>query len=164
MLIHNTHTPGTVVIVWQLNLQPPMYMQSVLITTVVVSLNPARGEMFSIQHCVIKFVSDLRQVYGTMVSFTNKTDPHDVTEILLKVALNTITLTRAHQILLLITFINNKSMGSPSYFTLDRRTLIYIIVYENFFLYNLIPRQEQEYYESSSIQLCLIMCFSIVVK
>ena len=30
---------------------------------------------------------------GTPVSFTNKTDRHDMTEILLKVALNTITLT-----------------------------------------------------------------------
>jgi hypothetical protein len=30
---------------------------------------------------------------GTLVSFTNKTDHHDITEILLKVALNTITLT-----------------------------------------------------------------------
>jgi hypothetical protein len=28
---------------------------------------------------------------GTPVSSTNKTDPHDITEILLKVALNTIT-------------------------------------------------------------------------
>jgi hypothetical protein len=30
---------------------------------------------------------------GTLVSFTNKTDRHDITELLLKVALNTITLT-----------------------------------------------------------------------
>ena len=47
-----------------------------------------------------KFVSDLRQVSGflrvlrfspgTPVSSTNKTDCHDITEILLKVALNTI--------------------------------------------------------------------------
>jgi hypothetical protein len=46
------------------------------------------------QHNVIKFVSDLRQVggflRGTPVSSTNKTDRHDITEILLKVALNTI--------------------------------------------------------------------------
>jgi hypothetical protein len=32
-------------------------------------------------------------VTGTLVSSTNKTDCHDTTEILLKVALNTITLT-----------------------------------------------------------------------
>jgi hypothetical protein len=51
--------------------------------------------VYSIQHYVIKFVSDLRQVGGypgTPVSSTNKTDCHDITEILLKVALNTITL------------------------------------------------------------------------
>jgi len=50
-----------------------------------------------IQHYVIKFVSDLWQVGGfflcTPVSSTNKTDRHDITEILLKVALNTIFLT-----------------------------------------------------------------------
>ena len=40
------------------------YMQSVPITTKVVSLNPTRGEVYSIQHYVIKFVSDLRQVGG----------------------------------------------------------------------------------------------------
>ena len=31
---------------------------------------------------------------GTLISSTNKTDHHDITEILLKVALNTITITR----------------------------------------------------------------------
>jgi hypothetical protein len=43
---------------------------------------------------VIKFVSDLRQIGspGTLVSSTNKTDCHDITEILLKVVLNTINL------------------------------------------------------------------------
>jgi hypothetical protein len=48
-----------------------------------------------LQHYVIKFVSDLRQVGrwfspGPPVSSTNKTDRHDITEILLKVVLNTI--------------------------------------------------------------------------
>ena len=33
---------------------------------------------------------------GTLVSFTNKTDSHDIAEILLKVALNTVTLTLKH--------------------------------------------------------------------
>ena len=46
---------------------------------------------------VIKFVSDLRQVggfsLGTPVYSTNNTDSHDINEILLRVALNTITLT-----------------------------------------------------------------------
>ena len=39
-------------------------MQSVPITTNVVSSNPAHGEVYSIQNYVIKFVSDLRQVSG----------------------------------------------------------------------------------------------------
>jgi hypothetical protein len=39
-------------------------MQSVPITTTVVSLNPVHGEVYSIQHYVIKFVSDLQQVGG----------------------------------------------------------------------------------------------------
>jgi len=63
-------------------------VQSVAITTKVVSLNPAHGMVYSIQHYVIKFVSDLRQV-----SSINKTNRHDITEILLKVVLNIITLT-----------------------------------------------------------------------
>jgi hypothetical protein len=44
---------------------------------------------------LIKFISDLWQVGGLLlvlrVSSTNKTDRHDITEILLKVVLNTIT-------------------------------------------------------------------------
>jgi hypothetical protein len=40
-----------------------------------------------VQHYVIKFVSDL---WFSLVSSTNKTDRHDITEILLKVALNAI--------------------------------------------------------------------------
>ena len=39
-------------------------VQSVPITTNVVSLNPVHGKVYSIQHFVIKFVSDLRQVGG----------------------------------------------------------------------------------------------------
>ena len=51
-----------VMIVWLLDLQLPV--QSVPITTKVVSSNPVHGEVYSIQHYVIKFVSDLRQVGG----------------------------------------------------------------------------------------------------
>ena len=39
-------------------------MQSVPITTIIVSLNSIHGEVYSIQHYVIKYVSDLRQVGG----------------------------------------------------------------------------------------------------
>ena len=58
-------------------------MQSVHITTKVVSLNPAHGEVYSIQHYVIKFISDLLSVVspGTLASFTNKTDSHNIAEI-----------------------------------------------------------------------------------
>jgi hypothetical protein len=57
-----------------LDLQLPV--QSVPITTKVVSSNPAHGEVYSIQKSP-----------GTLVSSINKTDRHDVAEILLKVAL-----------------------------------------------------------------------------
>ena len=67
------------------------------ITTKVASSNPAHGEMYSIQRYVIKLVSYLRQVgvffHGTPVSSTNKTDCHDINEIVLQVALNIIILT-----------------------------------------------------------------------
>jgi len=49
--------------------------------TEVVSLNPVHGEVIK----VCQWFST-----GTPVSFTNKTDSHDITEILLKEALNTI--------------------------------------------------------------------------
>ena len=49
-----------VVIVWYLDLQLPM--QAVPIITKVVSSNASNGEVYSIQHYVIKFVSDLRHV------------------------------------------------------------------------------------------------------
>jgi hypothetical protein len=42
---------------------------------------------------------------GTPVSSTNKTDRHDITEILLKVALNTITLTYTRRVAFSETFI-----------------------------------------------------------
>jgi hypothetical protein len=54
-----------------------------------VSSNPNHGVVHSIQQYVVKIISDLRQVGGFLPS-TNKTDSHDITEILLKVALNTI--------------------------------------------------------------------------
>jgi hypothetical protein len=55
------------VMLWLLDLQLPV--QSVPITTNVVSLNPADGEVYSIQHYVINFVSDLRQVGGFLCVF-----------------------------------------------------------------------------------------------
>jgi hypothetical protein len=66
-------------------------MQSMHITTRVVSSNPAHGEVNSIQHYVIKFVRLVVYSASTPVSCTNKTYRHDITEILLKVALVNLT-------------------------------------------------------------------------
>jgi len=69
-----------------LDLQLPI--QLVPITTNVVSLKPTQ-----VIHYVIEFANDLRQVgdfSDTSVSSTNNTDRHDIAEICLKVALNTI--------------------------------------------------------------------------
>jgi hypothetical protein len=49
------------------------------------------GEVYSMQYYVLKFASDLRQVGSSPVFSINKTDRRDITEILLKEALNTIT-------------------------------------------------------------------------
>ena len=51
-----------VMIIWLLDLQLPV--QSMSITTKIVSSNPIHGEVYSIQHYMIKFVSGLRQVGG----------------------------------------------------------------------------------------------------
>jgi hypothetical protein len=72
-------------------------MQSVYITTKVVSSNPADVEVNSIQLYVIKFVSYLRQVGGFLrvlhVFSNNNTDHHDIAGILLNVQFNSIALT-----------------------------------------------------------------------
>jgi hypothetical protein len=69
-------------------------MQSVPITTEIVGSNLDQDAVYSIQHYVIKFVSDFvtDRWFSTdpPVSSTNKTDRNDIREILLKVALNTI--------------------------------------------------------------------------
>jgi hypothetical protein len=62
------------------------------ITTNVVSSNTFYGQVYSIQHYVLK--SGRWYSLGAPVSATNKTDHHDITEILLKVALNTVKQTK----------------------------------------------------------------------
>jgi len=57
------------------------------ITTNLVRSITAHVDVYSIQPLVIKFVPDIP------VSSTNKTERHGVTELVLNVALNTITLT-----------------------------------------------------------------------
>jgi len=73
-----------------LDLQQPM--QSVPITTEVAYSNPVHGEVYSIQHICYKVCQWLATGQwfspGTPVSSTNKTDRHDINEILLKVALS----------------------------------------------------------------------------
>ena len=61
-------------------------MQSVAITTDVVSSNLDQGEVYNIMYFSL----------DPPVSSTNKTDRHDITEILLKVALSTIKQTNKH--------------------------------------------------------------------
>ena len=62
-----------------------------------------------IHYYLIKFVNDLQQVCGfspgTPVSPTNKTDRPDISKILLKVALNTITQTPSQVNVALPTFL-----------------------------------------------------------
>ena len=69
---------------------------SVFITTRFVSSNPVHDEMYSIQHYVSKLsVTCDRSVVspGTLVYSTKKkNDHHNIFEILLKVALNTINI------------------------------------------------------------------------
>ena len=76
-----------VLIVWLLDLKLPM--QSVPITTKAVSSNPIHCELYPIQYYVCLSVTCDRSVFSS----TNKTDHHDITEILLKVSLNTINQT-----------------------------------------------------------------------
>jgi hypothetical protein len=64
-------------------------MQSVSITNNVVSLNPDHGEVHSIQHYKIKFVSDLQRVIGFLQVFWFPPSIK-LTEILSKVKWNTI--------------------------------------------------------------------------
>jgi hypothetical protein len=47
-------------------------VHSVPISTKVVSWNPIHGEIYSIQHSVITFVSNLRQVGGFLIVMTEK--------------------------------------------------------------------------------------------
>ena len=70
-------------------------MQSVPITTNVVSSNPAHGEVDSLHHYVIRFVSDLWQVGGfpRVFRFPPPIKSTDIAEILLKVDVTPITLT-----------------------------------------------------------------------
>ena len=59
---HSYHCVSSLVmIVWQLDLQLPMQLVSIITN---VSSNPTHGEVYSIQHYVIKFYSNFWQVSG----------------------------------------------------------------------------------------------------
>jgi hypothetical protein len=68
--------------------------------------------VYSIQHA-IKFVSDLGQVGGFLeVSTINKTDHHDIAEILLRLVLNSITQTIRYRKYSLGLFLKSLIMNS----------------------------------------------------
>ena len=82
------------------------------IATKVVSSNPAHVEVYSIQHYVIKFVSDLRPVSGFLRVLVFPPPIKLTTTILLKVTLNTIAITLnavLYKFYLVITSIGIKS-------------------------------------------------------
>ena len=78
---------AVVVIVWQLDLQLP-------VQTVYIITNVVRCTRYNIKCYMIKLVSDLRQdvVFLRVLRFSPPADRRHITEILLKVPLNTITL------------------------------------------------------------------------
>ena len=70
---HYTWLFRTIVVIWNMQFDLQLPVQSVPITTKVVSLDPAHGKVYLIQHYVIKFDSDLMQVGGFIhqVTFNN---------------------------------------------------------------------------------------------
>ena len=78
---------------WYLELQLPM--QSVLITIVVVSSNLDQGEVYNIIRSSLSVTCNKSVIFSGSSGFpSNKTDRHDITEILLKVALHPIIQTK----------------------------------------------------------------------
>ena len=57
----------------------------------IIEFETCSSEVYSIQHYVTKFASELRQVGGFLRFPPNNIYRHDIAEILLKVSLNTIT-------------------------------------------------------------------------
>ena len=98
----------------------------------------------TIQHCLIKFVSDLRQVGGFLRysgSSTNKTDCPDITEILLKVALNTINHKAKPHLLYFQWYMNNE-------YTIETKEILAIIVIQpkQFYSYVVITNMDGVYF------------------
>ena len=104
--------------------------------TKVVSSNLVHGEVYSIQHYV-KVCLWLETGWwfslGTPVSSTNKTNRHDITEILLKVALNTIS----HKLITYYTYLNRFDLGSIWPVTSHSHLSLRVLLFEGrfFFIY-----------------------------
>ena len=113
-------------------------VQSVPITTKVVSLNPTHSEAYSIQHYVAKFLSDLRWFsLGTPVPSTNKTDSHDITKILLKVAVSNISFTYSatrHQSKTAFSTIKSLIGAANSSNTIQLFIYSYVVTYYSWFV------------------------------
>jgi hypothetical protein len=67
MIVFDSYTltsrgPGRMVVGFTI-----IFMQSMPITTKIMSYNPAHGKVYSMQRYVIQFVSDLRQVSGFLL-------------------------------------------------------------------------------------------------
>ena len=95
------------------------------------------NQVYSIQHYVIKFVSyDRSFKWFSPVSSTNKTDRHDIIQILLKVALNTIM---NHSLLRVIVSVplEDKSFRLPYPLTLPCRIVEYIPILYFTFIFSL---------------------------
>jgi hypothetical protein len=70
------------------------FPQTMFITTKGCEFESRTGELYSKQHSVIKLVSvTSRRLVAFFEHTTNKTDRNNITEILLKLTLSTITLT-----------------------------------------------------------------------
>jgi hypothetical protein len=69
-------------IAWQLDVQHDLPVQLVPITTKAVSSNPAHGRVYSIQHYVIKFVSELRQVGAAFLRVVRFPPPIKLTAVI----------------------------------------------------------------------------------
>jgi hypothetical protein len=82
---------------------------------------------------VIKFVSDLWQIGGfspcTPVCSTNKTDHHDIIDILLTVGLNTLTLLQLGSFIILRFLITNNNLHTKCTFLYNYLIRNYGILY-----------------------------------
>ena len=106
----------------------PVAVQSVPITTKAARSNPA--QVYLIPHQMLKFVSDLRQVHGflrVLRFLHNKTDRHDIPEILLKLSLSTINKAKPFENRLLkIYFLSCKSKVQTETVMLNKSLIIII--------------------------------------